>query len=404
VKTVAAAIAISSILASIFRLPGSTSTAQDFDLSRCHPKCGKLITSDDGAKPMKAQVFRGVNQLCYEDVPRPEIAADEVLVQVNVVGLCQSDIKKIKYPLLDPPRIFGHETAGTIAQIGAQVTDWQVGQRVVVMHHIPCMNCAHCENSNFSMCATYKNITTTAGFTPSGGGFADFVKVPGHIVQSGGLIPIPDDVTFEQASFVEPTNCCLKAVKKAQIREGQTVLVTGAGPIGLMLMMLVKHFGARAIATDLLPSRIEKALAVGADAAFDARDAELPGKIQSLTNGLGVDVTLLAVPSDKAFFQALDCTRKGGKILFFAEFPDEVEIPLNPNVLYRKEIDLMGSYSSAFPLQELSADLVFNKKIDVDALISDKYPLSELANAVDRAVQPTAETYKILLYPESVVN
>jgi L-iditol 2-dehydrogenase len=348
---------------------------------------------------MKAQVFRGVNQLNYEDVPTPTVASDEILVQVNVVGLCQSDIKKIKYPLLEPPRIFGHETAGTIAEVGDAVTGWKIGDRVVVMHHIPCMKCAHCENGSFSMCETYKNITTTAGFTPSGGGFAEFVKVPGHIVRNGGLIPIPADVTFEQASFVEPTNCCLKAVKKAQIREGQTVLVTGAGPIGLMFIMLVKHFGARAIATDLLPSRIEKALSVGADAAFDARDGELSGKIQAMTDGLGVDVTLLAVPSDRAFFQALDCTRKGGKILFFAEFPDELEIPLNPNVLYRKEIDLMGSYSSAFPLQELSADLVFNKKIDVDALISDRYPLSELSKAVDQAVEPTADTYKILLYP-----
>jgi L-iditol 2-dehydrogenase len=348
---------------------------------------------------MKAQVFRGVDQLSYEEVPQPEIAADEVLVQVNVVGLCQSDIKKIKYPLLDPPRIFGHETAGTIAQMGADVTGWTIGDRVVVMHHIPCMKCAHCDNGNFSMCATYKNITTTAGFTPSGGGFADYVKVPGHIVREGGLIRIPAGISFEQASFVEPTNCCLKAVKKAQIRAGQTVLITGAGPIGLMFIMLVKHFGARAIATDLLPSRIEKALSVGADAAFDARDPEIAQKVQDLTGGLGVDVSLLAVPSDKAFFQALACTRKGGKIVFFAEFPDEVEIPLNPNVLYRNEIDLMGSYSSAFPLQDLAAELVFEQKIDVDALISDRYPLSELSNAVAQAVKPTAETYKILLYP-----
>lgn len=348
---------------------------------------------------MKAQVFRGVNQLSYEDIPIPEIGPDEILVQVKVVGLCQSDIKKIKYPLYEPPRIFGHETAGTIAVIGPDVQSWQVGQRVVVMHHVPCMTCSYCDHGNFSMCDTYKNITTTAGFTPSGGGFADYVRVPGHIVRSGGLIAIPEDVTFEQASFVEPTNCCLKAVKKAQIQAGQTVLVTGAGPIGLMFIMLVKHFGAQAISTDLLPARIAKALSVGADAAFDARDPELLTKVQALTGGMGVDVSLLAVPSDKAFFQALDCTRKGGKILFFAEFPDEIEIPLNPNVLYRREIDLIGSYSSAFPLQDLSADLVFNHKIDVDALISDKYPLSDLAAAVEQAIRPTVDTYKILLYP-----
>ena len=348
---------------------------------------------------MKAQVFRGVNQLSYEEIPVPELAPDEVLVQVQVVGLCQSDIKKIRYPLYEPPRIFGHETAGTIAAVGAEVQPWQVGQRVVVMHHIPCMHCNYCLNENYSMCDVYKNVTTTAGFSPSGGGFADYVKVPGHIVRNGGLIPIPDQITFEQASFVEPTNCCLKAVKKAQIAPGQTVLVTGAGPIGLMFIMLVKYFGARAIATDLIPSRIDRALSVGADAAFDARDPDLSAKIQALTNGMGVDTSLLAVPSEKAFFQALDCTRKGGKILFFAEFPDEVEIPINPNILYRREIDLMGSYSSSFKVQALAADIVFRQQIDVDALISDRYALKDLAAAVEQAVSPTAETLKILIYP-----
>jgi L-iditol 2-dehydrogenase len=346
---------------------------------------------------MKAQVFRGVNQLSYEDVPVPELAADEVLVQVRVVGLCQSDIKKIRYPLYEPPRIFGHETAGVIAAVGADVRGWQPGQRVVVLHHIPCMHCGYCLNENYSMCEVYKTISTTAGFVPSGGGFAEYVKVPGHIVQHGGLIEIPDDVTFEQASFVEPTNCCLKAVKKAQVQPGQTVLVTGAGPIGLMFVMLVKYFGARAIATDLIPSRLEKARHLGADAAFDPRDADLPAKIHALTNGMGVDTTLLAVPSDKAFFQALDCTRKGGKILFFAEFPDEVEIPINPNILYRREIDLMGSYSSSYKVQSLAADIVFNRRIDVDALVSDRFPLSDLAAAVDRAVSPTPDTFKILI-------
>jgi L-iditol 2-dehydrogenase len=348
---------------------------------------------------MKAQVFRGVNQLSYEELPIPALAADEVLVQVQVVGLCQSDIKKIRYPLYEPPRIFGHETAGVIAAVGEDVTNWEVGTRVVVMHHIPCMRCGYCLNDNFSMCDVYKNISTTAGFNPSGGGFAEYVKVPGHIVRNGGLIPIPSEVSFEQASFVEPTNCCLKAVKKAEIAPGQTILITGAGPIGLMFVMLVKYFGARAIATDLLPSRLEKALALGAEAAIDACDPDLATKVQALTDNMGVDTTLLAVPSEKAFFQALDCTRKGGKILFFAEFPDRVEIPLNPNILYRREIDLIGSYSSSYRLQNLAVDIVFNHRIDVEALISDRYPLQNLPAAVERAVSPTPDTYKILIYP-----
>ncbi|MFM7560700.1 zinc-dependent dehydrogenase [Cylindrospermopsis raciborskii] len=348
---------------------------------------------------MKAQVFRGVNHLSYEEVPVPHLAPEEVLVQVRVVGLCQSDIKKIRYPLYEPPRIFGHETAGTIAAVGSQVNGWQVGDRVAVMHHIPCMRCAYCLNENFSVCDVYKNISTTAGFNPSGGGFAEYVKVPGHIVENGGLIPIPDHISFEEASFVEPTNCCLKAVKKAQIAPGQTVLITGAGPIGLMFIMLVQYFGARAIATDLLPSRIEKAMEIGAEAAFDARDPDLAKKVQDLTGGMGADVALLAVPSDKAFFQALNSTRKGGKILFFAEFPQEVEIPINPNILYRREIDLIGSYSSSYRLQSLAADIVFRRRINVQTLISDRYPLENLHQAVEQAIAPTAETYKILIYP-----
>jgi L-iditol 2-dehydrogenase len=345
---------------------------------------------------VKAQVFRGVNNLSYEEIPVPSLEADEVLVQVRVVGLCQSDIKKILYPLYEPPRIFGHETAGVIAGVGANVKKWEIGQRVAVMHHIPCMRCDYCLNENYSMCDTYKKIVTTAGFTPSGGGFAEYVKVPGHIVNNGGLIPIPDNISFEEASFVEPTNCCLKAVKKANIQPGQTVLITGAGPF----VMLVKYFGAKAITTDLIPSRIEKALKVGAEAAFDARDADLQSKIHALTNGMGVDVTLLAVPSEKAFLQALDCTRKGGKILFFAEFPDELEIPINPNILYRQEIDLIGSYSSSFKIQNLAADVVFNRRINVKELISDRISLQDLSKAVEQAVKPTPETYKILIYPE----
>ncbi len=350
---------------------------------------------------MKAQVFRGVNQLSYEEVPVPELAEDEVLVKVAVVGLCQSDIKKIRYPLYEPPRIFGHETAGTIARVGSQVQRWSPGQRVVVLHHIPCMHCSYCLNDNFSQCPVYKNITTTAGFSPSGGGFAEYVKVPGHIVRHGGLMEIPAGVTFAQASFVEPTNCCLKALYKAQVRAGQRVLITGAGPIGLMFVLLVRHLGAIPMVTDLIPARLAKAQALGAAGAWLAQDPDLQGQVKALSGGLGVDLTLLAVPSTQAFHQALGCTRDGGKILFFAEFPDQVTIPVDPNLLYRREIDLMGSYSSSYRVQALAADIVFNHRIDVDALVSDHFPLRDLPQAVDRAVSPTPDTYKILIYPQA---
>lgn len=348
---------------------------------------------------MHAAVFRGVGDLRYEQIPTPEPAVDEVLVQVRVCGLCQSDIKKLRYPLLDPPRIFGHETSGTIVAMGEAVTGWQLGCRVVVLHHIPCFHCPYCLNENYSMCRVYKEVTTTAGFIPSGGGFAEYVKVPGHIVRSGGLIPIPEEISFEEASFVEPTNCCLKAVKKAQVQPGQSVLITGAGPIGLMFAMICRHFGARTIVTDLLPSRQERARQLGAEVALDARSPQLSAQIHEITGGLGVDTTLLAVPSVQAFNQALESTRRGGRILFFAEFPEAVEIPLDPNVLYRRELELTGSYSSSYKVQALSAQLVFERRIDVQALVSDRYGLADLGAAVEEAIRPQERTCKILIQP-----
>ncbi|MGB3237012.1 MAG: alcohol dehydrogenase catalytic domain-containing protein [Geitlerinemataceae cyanobacterium] len=347
---------------------------------------------------MKAQVFRGVNQLRYEDVPIPVLEPDEVLVKVEVAGLSRLDIKKICHPFYEPPRIFGEEIAGTIASVGDRVTDWWEGQRVVVIPHIPCLRCAYCLQDKFSLCKTYDEITTTAGFIPSGGGFAEYVKVPSHVVQNGGLIAIPGYVNSERASFVYPVNCCLKAIEKAKISPGQIVLVVGVGGLGLLLILLAKYFGARPIATDLRPARLDKALAAGAEAVFLADDDDVHTKINSFSGRLGVDTSLLSAPTDFAFFQGLDCTRKGGKIILCSEFPN-LGIPINPNILYRREIDLMGSHGANFKLKSIAADIVFNKRINLEQFISDRFSLKELPEAIDRSHNPTADTCKILILP-----
>lgn len=347
---------------------------------------------------MKAQVFRGVNQLRYEDVPVPVVEPDEVLVKVDVAGLSRSDIQKICHPFYEPPRIFGEEIAGTIADVGDRVTDWWVGQRVVVIPHIPCLRCAYCIQDKFSLCRTYDEITTTAGFIPSGGGFAQYVKVPSHIVRNGGLLSIPGYVSAERASFVYPVNCCLKAIEKARISPGQIVLVVGVGGIGLLLILLAKYFGARPIATDLRPARLEKALAAGAEAVFLANDDDLHTKVNSFSGRLGVETSLLSAPSENAFFQALDCTRKGGKIILCSEFP-ALGIPINPNILYRREIDFMGSHGTSFKLQMMAADIVFNQRINIEQLISDRFSLKDLPEAIERARNPTTDTCKIIISP-----
>src|SRR2546430_3860294 len=195
---------------------------------------------------MQAAVYRGVNDVRLETVPVPEIGVGEVLIRVHTCGICGTDLKKIHTGSHSAPRIFGHETSGMIAAVGSEVDGFAVGDRVMVFHHIPCRQCFYCQRKVFAQCPVYKRVGCTAGFEPSGGGFAEYVRVMDWIV-SRGLVKIPDGVSFEQAVFVEPVNTCLKAVEALRLGSGETVLVIGQGPIGLMLASLARRAGARVI-------------------------------------------------------------------------------------------------------------------------------------------------------------
>ena len=175
-----------------------------------------------------------------EWVEVPAIEPGELLVRVEACGVCITDIKKIQKDLLPPPRIFGHEIAGTVARAGHGVTEWNEGDRIVVYHHIPCGHCYYCQQKLFAQCPVYKKVGVTAGFEPSGGGFAQYVRVRDWIVKHG-VVRIPAGVSFEQASFLEPVNTCLKCIRRAAIEPWETVLILGQGPIGLLMMMLARR-------------------------------------------------------------------------------------------------------------------------------------------------------------------
>ena len=352
---------------------------------------------------MRAAVYRGVNQIRVETVAVPTIKAGEVLIRVAACGICGTDLKKVHYGLVPPPRIFGHETAGTIAAVGEGVTDWQVGDRVVVNHHVPCLReeCFYCRRRVFAQCPVYKRTGTTAGFEPAGGGFAEYVRVMEWCVNRG-MIRIPDHVSFAEASFVEPLNTCLKAVRLADVHPGDTVVVVGQGPIGLLFTQLVKLAGGRVVAMDRLAYRLEASRRFGADVALDPQ-ADTPvdeafDEVHTLSELRGADLAIIAVPNTKVAqwtFQHL--MRPGGKVLLFANTYLHDPIEVDAGLICKEEISLIGSYSSDILLQEETAQLIFERHINVHDLISHRFPLEAIHDAVDYASHPRDNSLKVIL-------
>ena len=204
---------------------------------------------------MKAAVYRGRGKVVVETVPVPAISAGEALVQVAACGVCHTDLKKVEHGLQEPPRIYGHEMAGTIVALGRGVKGWKIGDRVAVFHHIPCGRCFYCDRQDYAQCPVYKKTGSTAGFEPAGGGFAEYLRVLPWIVK-GGMVKVPKGVPLENASFLEPVNTCLKGVDRLRLRKGDVVPVFGQGPIGLLFTQLLKARKAKPVGLDLIPSRL----------------------------------------------------------------------------------------------------------------------------------------------------
>src|SRR5438477_2034261 len=254
---------------------------------------------------MLAAVYRGVNDVRLETVPVPEIGPGEILIKVHTCGICGTDLKKIATGSHSAPRIFGHETSGTVAAIGSQVSTLRSGDRVMVFHHIPCGECYYCCHKTFAQCETYKKVGCTAGFEPSGGGFAEYVRVMDWIVQKG-TVRIPDGTSFEQASFVEPVNTCMKGIERTGLESGETVLVIGQGPIGIILSTLAKRAGTTVITSDLYEQRLTISRGFGLNNVIDASRADVVAEVGKQTEGRGADAAILAVGSNGLIRTAMD--------------------------------------------------------------------------------------------------
>lgn len=365
-------------------------------------RSGAMLETSLAAQPipavMRAAVYRGKGRIVIEDVPVPQVAAGEVLVRVAACGICGTDIKKIEHGFVAAPQIFGHEVSGTVVAIGAGVTRWKLGDRVMSFHHIPCGECFYCQRRLHSQCALYKKTGLTAGFDPNGGGFAQYVKAMPWVAQRG-MLAIPDEISFEEASFIEPVNTCIKAVEKARVASGETVLVMGQGPIGLLLMMLAKLAGAFVIGSDPMPERRAKSLAQGADLALDPRNVRIVDEIRARTEGRGADVVLVAVPMPSALSDALAIARPGGRILLFAQNDPQMRIEFPAAHVGVEEKEILGSYSAAVDRQEQAARLIFSRQLPVRELISHRFSLEAMNEALEIAAHPVGDSLKVVIQP-----
>jgi L-iditol 2-dehydrogenase len=393
----------------------------------------------DIPKTMRAVVYRGVNDLRLETVPVPSIRPGELLVQVAVCGVCPTDIKKIQHGTVPPPRIFGHETAGTIVQIGSQKSEggsqkthsalrtphseFKIGDRVALHHHVPCLDCHFCRHHAFAQCATYKRTGITAGFDPAGGGYAEFVRVMPFVLP--GVVKIPARNSFEEGAMLEPVNTILKAVNRLNLLPGDAVLVAGQGPIGLLFTKILQLRGIRVLATDMLESRLKLARKFGAQWTANARGGGRAAQTKNSAlrlppSALPLDAAVIAVPSDAAAMQSLQLVRPGGQVLLFAHTkrlslahrmeeggrrPGEGRSSIQPSSPFSLDLasicvdekDLIGSYSSDFTLQSEVARLVFSRRLDVRRLITHRFPLEETAAAVRLAASPRPDSLKVLV-------
>ena len=347
---------------------------------------------------MQAVVYHGVNDVRLETVPVPEIGAGELLIRVHTCGICGTDLKKISTGSHSAPRIFGHETTGVIAAVGAGVQSYAVGHRVMVFHHIPCRDCYYCEHKVFAQCPTYKKVGVTAGYEPSGGGFSEYVRVMDWIIERGGVVRIPEGISFEQASFIEPVNTCMKGVETLGLRPGETVLVIGQGPIGIILAVLARRRGARVITSDLFPQRHTISKAFGLEENIDASSQDTVKTIKRLTEGRGADAVILAVAGNGLIRPAMDATRPGGRVLLFAQ-TQHGEATIDPAAVCVDEKSLLGSYSASVDLQRDSEQFVLSGEMEMERLISHSFPLQEAVEALQLAARPKPDSMKIVIQP-----
>ncbi|OGI08262.1 MAG: hypothetical protein A3I68_04335 [Candidatus Melainabacteria bacterium RIFCSPLOWO2_02_FULL_35_15] len=326
---------------------------------------------------MLSVAYNKKQKLKLTELSIPEIKEDEALIKVDVCGVCGSDLVKIKNDLVPEGTVLGHEVVGTIIEVGSQIKKWSASQKVVVAHHVPCLNCYFCRSGNFSMCLQFKSTNISPG------GFSEYIKLSkAHLEQTAFLIP-KSTVSDHEIALTEPLACCLRAVQRTGVSASNSVLICGLGSIGNMLGKLCIEKGAHTFGIDILEERINLGKEMSAiHDGYLASSQEMKSWILNKTEGRGVDIIFLASGNEKSLADSLSYIRSGGKIVVFSSIPKEKGF-FN-NEIYYRELTIMGSYSpSPLALKE-AYQMIITEKIKLKKLITDVVALKELPKEIDK--------------------
>jgi len=341
---------------------------------------------------MKVALYYALDDIRIEDKPKPKIGPDEILVEMKACGICGSDLMEW-YLRSRAPLVLGHEPSGLVAEVGKDVKDFQVGDRVFVHHHVACLKCHYCAHGDYTMCQQF----TQTHIYP--GGFAEYFRVPAPNLQIDTLT-LPSNVSYEEATLIEPVGCCIRAQSKCGIKKGDTVTIIGAGPSGIIHAILAKISGATTtIVSDIVEYRLKAAKRLGADLTVNPQKEKLTEQVKDATEGRGADVVIATAPNTKAIEDGIQICRKGGTLCLFAPTQPDEQARLSPHRLFFSEITIVPSYSTSHIETRLALQFISSGKIKAKELITHRFPLSQTAEAFKTAAK-NKECLKVIVLNE----
>jgi len=329
---------------------------------------------------MKAALYYSLGDIRIQDVSKPKIGQDEILVEMKACGVCGSDLMEW-YLRSRAPLVLGHEPAGVIVEAGKNVKVFKVGDRVFAHHHVACLKCHYCRRGDYTMCPQFGQTHIEPG------GFAEYFRVPAPNLQTDTL-KLPRKLSFEEATLIEPVGCCIRAQNKAGIRKGDSVAIIGAGPSGIIHAMLARISGASQIlVTDLVDYRLKMAERLGADLTVNVKQENLVERVKEATENRGADIVIVTAPNVKAVEDGVQIVRKGGKLLLFAPTQPDQYARLSPHRLFFSEITVIPSYSVSHIETRAALKLISSGRIKAKELITHRFPLSRTADAFQTAAK-----------------